>query len=256
MLAVPPGRCWIGSAPGEPGHLSREAPRHEVSISGWLAVSQGAISFDDWALFARDAGLAMPDDCAWGRGRRPVIHVSWRDAQDYLTWLNHKAGLNVSSPGRYRLLSEAEWEYACRAGSEAAFAWGETISVQQANFNGRFGWPAGGEASLLERGIARLLGHPLWRRRSESVLAGQANAWGLCGMHGNVWEWVEDAYFPDYRGAPADGSTRAADGDSAMRGLRGGSWRSGPESLRSAARHAAVATVRACDIGFRIARSL
>lgn len=256
MVAVPPGRFQMGSAPAEVGHMSSEAPCHEVQISYWLAISRSTLSFDDWYPFAQETGRAMPDDAGWGRGQRPVINVSWQDAQAYLAWLNERAGLDAADPGRYRLLSEAEWEYACRAGEEQAFVGGCPPSTDIANYNGSFVWPTGRELSLRERLIGWLRGRAVWLERTVPVMSFQANAWGLYNMRGNVWEWVQDGWRSDYRAASADGGAAAATVGADLRVLRGGSWRSGPESLRAAQRYSMDAALCACDVGFRIARTL
>jgi formylglycine-generating enzyme required for sulfatase activity len=166
-----------------------------------------------------------------------VINVNWNDAQAYCAWLNQSLGLR---PGTYRLPSEAEFEYACRAGTTTPFSFGETISTKQANYNGR---------SIDGRGK-----RGVYRRRSVPVGSLPANPWGLHEMHGNVWEWVEDTYGP-YPEVQTDSSPRV-DGDESNRVLRGGSWFSLPRNLRSANRYGDRPDSRNDIIGFRVARTL
>ena len=163
-----------------------------------------------------------PSDQGWGKGRRPVINVSWNDAKEYVTWLARKTG----QP--YRLLTEAEWEFAARAGTTTKYAFGDTLDKQQAQFS--------------ESKTAEVGGFP-------------ANAWGLHDMHGNVWEWCEDNWHPTYQGAPQDGSVWQG-GDVSLRVLRGGSWYNVPQFLRSAYRFRSPPGIRNYDSGFRVARTL
>ena len=151
-----------------------------------------------------------------------MINVSWNDAKEYVSWLARKTG----QP--YRLLTEAEWEYVARAGTTTKYAFGNTINRQQAQF--------------LERKTAEVGGFP-------------ANAWGLHDMHGNVWEWCEDNWHPNYKGAPKDGSVWSG-GDTSLRVLRGGSWVSDPGLLRSANRSGSDPDTRSNGVGFRVARTL
>ena len=127
-----------------------------------------------------------PSDEGWGRGRRPVINVSWDDAKAYVGWLSRKTGKT------YRLLSEAEREYVTRAGTTTPFWWGTSISTQQANYNGNYTYGTGAT------GVSR--------RQTVLVDSFQPNPWGLYQVHGNVWEWTEDCWHDNYSGAPSDGS--------------------------------------------------
>jgi formylglycine-generating enzyme required for sulfatase activity len=156
-----------------------------------------------------------------------VINVSWNDAKDYLSWLSGKTGK------AYRLLSEAEWEYAARSATTTRFAYGNLLEKTQANFSD--GKPGVGQ--------------------TQEVGKFPANAWGFYDMHGNVWEWVEDCYAPDYADAPADGSARTA-ADCASRVLRGGSWDYPATELRSSVRYRLPPYYRVDEIGFRVARDL
>jgi formylglycine-generating enzyme required for sulfatase activity len=163
--------------------------------------------------------------------------VSWRSVtREYLPWLSRKTGKT------YRLLSEAEWEYAARAGSATPFSTGMTISTHQANFNGNNTY--GGSA----RGI--------YRQETVAVGSFQPNAFGLHDMHGNVWEWVEDCYHGNYRDAPADGSAWTTACADRSHVLRGGSWSTKPEGVRLANRAVFPSDKPDKTAGFRVARAI
>jgi formylglycine-generating enzyme required for sulfatase activity len=190
---------------------------------------------EDWSKLT---GLAprRPDDEKWGRGNRPVIDVSWDDAKAYATWLSGKTGQT------YGLLSEAEWEYCCRAGRATPFWWGSSITPSQANYNGNYDYAGGGEKGE-------------FRGKTVPVDTFSPNPFGLYQMHGNVWEWVEDVYHGSYDGAPSDG-TAWTTGDSGHRVLRGGSWFLIPWVLRAARRFRNYPGNRNNDVGFRLSRRL
>jgi formylglycine-generating enzyme required for sulfatase activity len=226
MLELPAGRFIMGSADGDPD----EKPAHEVSIAKPFAVGKFEVTFAEWDACAADGGCLRnksPNDEGWGKARHPVINISWNDTKEYLTWLSNKTGKS------YRLLSEAEWEYAARAGTKTKYAFGDSIDKQQAQFSD--GKPGVG--------------------RSVEVGSFAANAWGLFDMHGNVWEWVEDCYFPDYAEAPSDGSARTFKGCTS-RVLRGGSWDYEARDTRSAVRYKLPAIYKVDEVGFRVARDL
>ena len=203
----------------------REGPQRKVTIARPFAVGKFEVTFDEWAACVADGGCThKPSDSGWGRGRRPVIGVSWDDAQEYVAWLSRKTG----KP--YRLLTEAEWEYAARATTTARYFWGDIFDPAQANND---------------------------RRRTDEVGTYRANAWGLFDMHGNVWEWVEDCWHDTYSGAPSDGSAwNAACADASRRVVRGGSGYDRPESLTSAYRFRAPTVYRDAFAGFRIGRTI
>ena len=238
MVVVPAGSFLMGSPISEKKRDDDEGPVHRVTIPQPFAVGRYEVTFDQWDACVADGGCShVPDDYGWGRGNRPVINVSWHDAGEYVDWLSHKTGK------RYRLLSEAEWEYAARAGTRGPFHFGETISTDQANYNGNLhldGSFAGG----------------LNRARTVSVGSFPGNAFGLHDVHGNVWELVEDCLHGSYDGAPSDGSAWTSGGDCDYRVLRGGSWSSLPWGLRSAFRGWGEAGFRYYDYGFRVARTL
>lgn len=226
----------MGSPTSEPQRDSDEGPQHQVRIGYALAVGKYEVTFAEWDACAAAGGCGgyRPDDRGWGRGNRPVINVSWDDTQRYLRWLTSRTGK------RYRLLSEAEWEYAARAGTTTPFAFGATISPNQANYVGTSAY-AGGPNGI---------------HRGQTVVVGsfRPNAWGLYDMHGNVWEWVEDCSNESYVGAPSDGSAWTGGGCS-KRILRGGSWYSESRNLRSAIRVRAETDFRILYYGFRVART-
>jgi len=225
MMRVPPGRFMMGSPTGERGLFGEnEGPQHEVRISYAFELGKYPVTFAEWdAALARGANLHKPDDMGWGRDRRPVINVSWEDAHAYIAWLNSKTA------GGYRLPTEAEWEYACRAGAATVYSTGTAITEKQARFKSTSTVPVG---------------------------SFPANAFGVHDMHGNVWEGVEDVWFDDYEGAPNDGSAWTEGGDNSYRVLRGGSWNSDPLNLRCAARRIIGPADRDFTLGFRVARSV
>ena len=229
MVVIPAGRFRMGCVSGvECG--DNEIPVHEVTISRPFAVSQHEVTFLQWNSCAAAGGCShRPDDEGWGRGRQPVINVSWDDAQEYVRWLSEETGAT------YRLLTEAEWEYAARAGSSTAYGWGNEIGSGRANCDG-----CGSQ----------------WDRQTAPVGSFRANAWGLHDMHGNVWEWVEDCWNEDYRGAPSSGGAWLSR-ECSLRVTRGGCWRDSPSFLRSAFRRTWISDVRRYGaFGFRVARTL
>jgi formylglycine-generating enzyme required for sulfatase activity len=219
MVVMPAGEFTMGS---NEHHFER--PPQRVIIQRPLAVGKFEVTFAEWdACVAADDCNHRPGDEGWGRGRRPVINVSWDDTQEFVVWLSRVTGRT------YRLLSEAEWEYAARGGTTTRYAFGDTLTANQAQFG------AG---------------------KTEQVGSFPANRFGLHDMHGNVWEWCEDNWHPDYSGArPVDGSVWPG-GDSTRRILRGGSWRNPRHILRSAIRDRDRPVLRDYKIGFRLARTL
>ena len=207
MVVVPTGSFMMGSSSSEKGRDSDEGPQHRVRIAQPFAVGVYEVTFAEWDACVSAGGCNGygPADRGWGRGQRPVIYVSWNDAQAYVKWLSNKTGK------RYRLLSEAEWEYVARAGTETPFHFGMTISKNQANYNRNYG------AQTMEAGSF------------------PSNGYGLHDVHGNVDEWVQDCWNDSYSGAPTDGSAWTS-GDCSGRVLRGGSWDSEHRNLHSADR--------------------
>jgi formylglycine-generating enzyme required for sulfatase activity len=215
---------------GEPSAAS--SPRHVVRISYTLAVGRFETTFAEWdACVAAGGCRRRPDDAGWGRGRQPVINVSWTDAQQYAAWLSRRTGKH------YRLLTEAEWEYAARAGSDVRYWWGNNTGH--------------GDANCYDCG-SRWDG-----RQAAPVGRFSPNPFGLYDMHGNVSEWVEDCYHDRYRDAPGDGRAWTLDciAITDTRMVRGGAWQGPTNTTRSAARSAASFDYYDSRIGFRIART-
>jgi formylglycine-generating enzyme required for sulfatase activity len=231
MVVVPKGSFMMGSPANEPGRYPDEGPQHKVTITKPFAVSKFTLTFDNWDACVIDGGCGgyNPSDWGWGRGPQPVINVSWDDAKSYVAWLSKR----TSKP--YRLLTEAEYEYATRAGTQTAYWWGNDIGNGNANCNGCDSQWDGKQAA--------------------PVGSFASNQFGLYDMSGNVWEWVEDCWRDSYQGAPSDGSARTS-GDCSRRVVRGGSWYFIPQVLRAANRGRNSTVLRGLNIGFRLARTL
>jgi formylglycine-generating enzyme required for sulfatase activity len=244
MVVVPSGQFIMGSPPSETGRQDDEGPPHLVTIAKPFAVGKYEVTFREWEACVADRACAQAKDEGYGRDRRPVIHVNYEQAVGYAEWLSEKTGR------KYRLLSEAEWEYAARAGSDKARFWGSGTdrACQFANVYDTTGkakreypWENFG----CDDGYA------------VTAPAGsfKPNAFGLYDMLGNVSEWVEDCWNQSYAGAPADGRVWAS-GDCSRRVSRGGSWYSTPALVRSAKRDRYEPSARNDNLGFRVARTL
>lgn len=228
----------MGSPVDEPQRGSREGPQHRVHIAKPFAIGKYEVTFDEWDACVTEGGCDnyVPLDRGWGRGRQPVISVSWTHAKAYVSWLSKKTG------SRYRLPSEAEWEYAARAGTTSPFSTGQTIRSDQANFNGSYTYNGSTEGGF--------------RQRTVSVGSYLPNAFGLHDMHGNLYEYVEDCWHESYEGAPNDGSAWVSDGCD-RRVQRDGSWKARPAFIRSAVRAWTWPDgARKDTFGFRVARDL
>ena len=237
MVVIAAGAFRMGSPASEEAREGDEGPQHRVTLRSF-ALGVTEVTFDEWEACMRGGGCGWhrPDDEGWGRGARPVINVNWEDARAYVRWLSRETGKS------YRLPSEAEWEYAARAGTTTPFHTGATISTDQANYDGSSMYGSG------RRGTRR--------GRTTPVGTFAPNAFGLYDVHGNVWEWVEDCWHDSYRGAPSDGSAWTLGGDCSRRVLRGGSWSTDPRLLRSASRLRITTGNRLNHVGFRVARML
>jgi formylglycine-generating enzyme required for sulfatase activity len=229
MIVLPAGKFTMGSSTEENGRYPDEGPQHEVTIAKPFAVSKYVVTFADWDACAAVGGCPKADDSTFGRGNRPVINVTWYDALTYVAWL----AAMTDKP--YRLLTEAEWEYAARAKTTTAYFWGDDIGVNNANCNG--------------------CGSQWDNKETAPVGSFKANPFGLHEMHGNVWEWVQDCYHIDYAGAPTDGSPWTT-GDCSRRVRRGGAWGYIPRIVRSADRGGDSPVNRSAFVGFRLGRSL
>lgn len=235
MVVVPAGQFVMGSPDTEKYRASED--QHTVTIARPFAVSKYEITFDQWRACLKDGGCDGydPDDEGWGRGKRPVIYVDYINAQAYLAWLGKKSGHT------YRLLTEAEWEYAARAGSTTPFHFGARLSSEQANFD------ASTRTDLNPKGANR--------KKTLPVGSFPPNAFGLHDMLGNASEWVEDCWNDTYSGAPTDGSAWLG-GDCRGRVLRGGSWEDSVTDLRVGARVSSFVEEKSSVDTLRVARDL
>ena len=233
VVVVPSGRYRMGSPPDEEDRDRDEGRKEPVEIRAPLAVGIFEVTFDEWDACVAQGGCAgyRARDRGWGRGDRPVIFVSWRDARSYVDWLSRTTGKD------YRLLTEAEWEFVARANRPARtrFTWGDAVGSGRAN--------------------CESCGSRWDDRRTAPVGSFSANAFGVHDLHGNVAEWVEDCYESDYSKAPSDG-TAFSRANCPKRVLRGGAWNDKPRYLRSANRSRSDPSTRAPGFGFRVVRSL
>jgi formylglycine-generating enzyme required for sulfatase activity len=257
MLVIPAGDFMMGAPEDEPNRDFDE-PLHHVTIARSFALATTPITWNQWEACVRDnwcpgaeidAALRLgldgnpnPDYRDYGRGTRPAVGMSWHDAQRFVGWLNWKTGEDDA----YRMPSEAEWEYAARAGTTTPYPWGTEIDYSYGNFGQR------------ENGLAGYAeGADKWVDETSPVASFPPNAWGLYDMHGNVFEWVQDCFEVDRANAPADGSA-SAEGNCANRVFRSGTFTSNPYMQRSARRGAPYpATTRGRNyLGFRVAKTL
>ena len=237
MVVVRAGQLVEGSPLSEVGRSINEGPQHQVTINSYFAVARYETTFAEWDSCVREGGCEYsPSDRGWGRAQHPVIGVSWLDVQKYMNWLSARTGL------RYRLLTEAEWEYAARGGTTTAFSTGETITGDDANFDARYTYGDGHQGE--------------YRKHATRVGTFKPNAFGLYDMHGNVWEWVQDCWHKDYTGLPQGGTGSLYKCNERARVLRGGSWVDTARNLRSAYRNRNVPEYRHATVGFRVARVL
>jgi formylglycine-generating enzyme required for sulfatase activity len=241
MAVVPAGSNQIGSPGHESGRSQNESPQQDIVIRPAFAVARSEIAFEEWLACVAEGGCNgyRPGDHEWGYGKQPAMNISWNDAQAYVEWLSRK------TKARYRLLSEAEWEYAARGCAKVCqslpFWFGIEISKDRANYDWRFAYLGSPKATA--------------RRRTVPIDAGEPNPFGLLHVHGNVREWVADCWNESLAGVPRDASPRTT-GDCSRRVVRGGSWDDEPKDLRSAKRGWELATERRSQIGFRVARAL
>jgi formylglycine-generating enzyme required for sulfatase activity len=234
MVPVPTGEFLMGATRGDKFATLLERPRHAVRLERPFALSAAPVTFEQWDLYSDATGAYRPADGGFGRGQLPVVNVSWTDAVGFCRWLAAETGRP------YRLPSEAEWEYACRAGSEEVFATGDGLTLAGANF------------------LYDETGRPVGTGRPSPVGDYPPNAFGLLDMHGNVNELVADHWHDGYSGAPADGSpwTDPPEASNRLRVLRGGSWDYLPRLLRSAHRDWIDEATRLDNVGFRVALDL
>ena len=226
MVSIPGGTFRMGDLSGDGD--DDELPVHTVTVPDFR-MGKYEVTFSQWDSCVADGGCGgyYPDDEGWGRGNRPVINVSWDDAQLFIDWLNDKTG------GNFRLPTEAEWEYAAKAGSTTLYSWGNNIGHNLANCDG--------------------CGSRWDDDRTAPVGSFSANAWGLHDMHGNVWEWVHDCWNDSYVGAPTDGSAWTQ-GGCGQRVARSAAWLNTLGGLRSANRSGDTRSGRFSGQGFRLAQ--
>ena len=229
MIVIPAGKFIMGSPENESDRQTSEGPQHEVALARPFAVSKFEVTFEEWDACVAAAGCPRAAD-RWGRGQMPVISASWGDAKQYVAWLSQLTGKE------YRLLTEAEWEFAARAGANTRYSWGDDPRAGNANCDG--------------------CGSPWDLQHTAPVGSLKANAFGLHDMHGNVWEWVEDTWHQNYDGAPTDGSAWLRGGDPSYRVIRGGPWRNESEQVRAAVHFKRNVNVRFDTLGFRVARTI
>jgi Uncharacterized conserved protein len=232
MLVVPGGSFLMGSTAEDPEATPEEQPQHRVTIAVPFAIGRTEVTFAEWLACVADGDCDdyRPKHEGWGGGPRPVINVSWHDAETYLHWLSRQTGKS------YRLPTEAEWEYATRAGTTTRYWWGDDIGHDRAN--------------------CKSCGSDWDEQQTAPVASFQANPFGLFDVHGNVWEWVEDCWQANYKAASPDGTPPKTTRGCGKRTLRGGSWDNSPEQLRSAARLWGQPDGRDNSIGFRAAMTL
>jgi formylglycine-generating enzyme required for sulfatase activity len=232
MVVVPAGKSMIGNGDHKKGDRD-EGPPFLAHIAKPFAVSRFETTFDEWDACVTLGGCTiMPPDQGWGRGRQPVIYISWDDAKEYVSWLSKTTGKE------YRLLTEVEWEYAARAGSEEDYTWGDKIPKGYANCR-----DCGSKWDNKQTAPVDRDGEPSF----------PANKFGLHDMHGNVWEWIEDSYDDSYDRTPPHGPM---DPNRFGHVSRGGSWDEKATILRSANRLKRVRDLRLPYLGFRVARTI
>ena len=235
MIQIPAGEFQMGSPADEKGRFEDEGPQHLVRLQSFF-LGQTPVTQAHWKVVAGWPKLDVdlnPDPSSFKGANRPVERVSWKEAVEFCRRLSQRR------QREYTLPSEAQWEYACRAGTTTPFAFGETISSELANYDGNYTYGTGPKGS--------------YRGETTDVGSFPANAWGLYDMHGNVWEWCLDQWHDNYQGAPADGRARVVDGSKETRRLlHGGSWVSLPGSCRSAYRDKRPPVARGDSVGFRL----
>ena len=225
LVYVPAGTFMMGSGDG----YEAEMPVHRVTIREGFYIGRYEVTQAQWLALmgGNPSGFKGCDQC-------PVDQVSWNDVQEFIRRMNARGDGYT-----YRLPTESEWEYACRAGTTTEFAFGDSLSSEQANFDGS--QPFGSAP----KGVSR--------QKTTPVGSFQPNAWGLYDMHGNVWEWCEDVWHENYNGAPKDGSAWLNGGDPSRRVLRGGAYYLGASYLRSANRTRNSSDFHNISVGFRVA---
>ena len=225
MVQIPGGTFMMGSPEGEAERDQEESPQHQVKVSAFFMGKYEITQAQYQAIMGNNPSNFKGE-------KRPVEQVSWDDAVEFCKKLSQRTGKT------YRLPSEAEWEYACRAGTKTPFYFGETITTDLVNYNGDYPY---GSAPKGE-----------YRQQTTNVGKFPPNSFGLYDMHGNVWEWCQDVYNDNYQGAPEDGSAWLTSKDNNIKLLRGGSWYSNAWYCRSANRNRYARALRNINVGFRV----
>ncbi len=226
MVKIPGGKFLMGSPTTERQRYSDEGPQHTVTIQSFF-IGKYAVTQQQWQ------SVMGNNPSSFKGAKRPVEQVSWNDAVEFCKRLSQKTGKT------YRLPTEAEWEYACRAGTTTPFHFGETITTDLANYDGNSTYANGVKGE--------------YRDQTTDVGKFLPNVFGLYDMHGNIWEWCQDAWHESYKNAPADGTAWIGDNDNQDKLLRGGSWIGGPGFCRSACRNRESRVNRDHNVGFRVA---
>jgi len=243
MMQIPAGTFLMGSPEDELERVSAEGPQHEVNIATFF-MGKYPVTQAQWRAVAAMPQINRslePDPSRFKGDQRPVGQVSWEGAVEFCDRLSAHTGRE------YRLPTEAEWEYACRAGTTTPFHFGETITTDLANYRGT-------DKEQMKSSGSYGQG-PKGEYRKETTAVdhfGIANAFGLCDMHGNVWEWCQDHWHDHYKGAPTNGSAWLTENESAKRVLRGGAWNYRPRSCRSASRTYYTPDYHFIYVGFRV----
>ncbi len=235
LAIVPAGDFLMGAPDDDPDAAATERPQTRIVFAAPIALGRGPVTFAEYDRFAERTGRARPDDFGFGRGARPVVNVSWLDAYAYCRWLSDETGARYAPP------SEAEWEYACRAGARTRYATGDDITTADANFD-----PSSPDDPIGFRGATTPVG------------SFPPNAWGFFDMHGNVGEWCADRWSPSHEGADPSGAPRPIDLEEPVNTVvvRGGGWSTKKSFLRTTERFHYEPSSAFEMIGFRVARRL
>lgn len=235
MVVLPAGIYIMGLG----ATRKRDGPAHRVNIKRPFAIGRFEVTFREWFACVADKGCRhKPDDHKWGQIKRPVINVTWHQVQNYVKWLSRKTG------HKYRLPSEAEWEYAHRGGTTTAFWWGNDVGSKQANCR-----------DCESRQCCTAKDHSCCSHGTKQIGSFPANPYGLHDTAGNVFEWTQDCWNPDHKGAPKDASVRTT-GDCKNRVIRGGSFYYFHKVARSFYRSKNPPAVKSYWLGFRVLREL
>ncbi|MFH0781549.1 MAG: SUMF1/EgtB/PvdO family nonheme iron enzyme, partial [Pseudomonadota bacterium] len=228
MVSLKAGRFRMGCLESDTRCFDDEKPMLDMNVPAF-EIGKFEVTFEMWdACYAQGGCERYPDDNGWGRGKRPVINVTWNNVQEFLAWINKKTGAT------YRLPTEPEWEYAARAGTTTAYSWGDDVGQNRANCD--------------------KCGSQWDNKETAPVGSFAANSWGIHDMHGNVWEWVSGCKWP-YEGASNDATSWHSEEDCNMRVVRGGCWGIDPGKMRSANRNSSSPVIGFDGIGFRLART-